>query len=339
MYIGYLIGIGAGFASAVMYASGGSGPLAVMALLNLLTALPLFLAGLGWGAAAGTVAAVAGSAALIPLVAPQVAVVYALTYAMPAALLGFLCLLHRTRKPAGGDAVQRTSAPPIPATADWFPVGRILAIAASLACLFSLAAVRARWLDGETERREIRAFLDKNFAEQFQAVTGRALGAAELDELVGLFYHAIPALTAMLWLSVMLFNLWLAGRITRASGTLIRPWPDLAETRLPLLFPFVFAGIVALLFLKEPFPAMASGPLGAFLLAYLLIGLAVLHFVTRNTRLRTLILGVTYAGMLVLPQVFTVLAVLLGLGEPVLRLRNQRRTPPDNPPKPPAVST
>ena len=324
------IAVAAGLAATVMYASGASGPLPVMVLLNILTPLPLMLAGLGWGAQAGLIAAVAGSLSLALIIAPKLAIVFALTYAMPAALLTFLALLHRAQQPAGNGPIAQ-------GTADWFPVGRILAIAAALACLFSLAAVRLLGADAPSRRAAIRTFLDKGFFEQFQTVTGRTLGAAEAEEFVTVFDYAIPASTAISWLLLMLFNLWLAGRITLASGRLIRPWPDLGALRLPALFPFIFAGLVGLLFLADPIPVLVSGPLGAFLLVYLLVGLAVLHTITRRFPLRGMVLGAAYAGMVVLPQVFPVLAVLIGLGEPMLRLRERLRPPSSLPPVPPVT--
>jgi hypothetical protein len=53
-----LIALGAGLISAVVFASATTGPLLMRMVLFLLTALPLFLAGLGLGPRAAAVAGV-----------------------------------------------------------------------------------------------------------------------------------------------------------------------------------------------------------------------------------------------------------------------------------------
>ena len=48
----------------------------------------------------------------------------------------------------------------------------------------------------------------------------------------------------MTWLGGFLLNLWLAGRITRMSGRLIRPWPDLAAMTISALDALALAALL-----------------------------------------------------------------------------------------------
>jgi hypothetical protein len=78
--------------------------------------------------------------------------------------------------------------------------------------------------------------------------------------------------------------------------------------------------------------------LGAFFLAYVLAGLAVLHYVSRGKPWRPFALWMLYIGLLILAVWIAVIIALVGLAERPLRLRE--RAFPSGPPPPPApVST
>jgi hypothetical protein len=75
---------------------------------------------------------------------------------------------------------------------------------------------------------------------------------------------------------------------------------------------------------------------GAILLAYLILGLTVVHVITRGSTFQPLILVLFYVGI-VLVGWLALLVALLGVAEPLLRLRQrvqQQRGgsgPPDSP--------
>ena len=80
------IGVGAGLVSAVLFASTMTGSVLAMALFYI-TALPGFLAGLGWGTQAGIIAALTGAGLTAVLLAPLAGVGYFLTLGLPIAIL------------------------------------------------------------------------------------------------------------------------------------------------------------------------------------------------------------------------------------------------------------
>ncbi len=89
-----LIGIGAGLVSAVLFASTMTGSLLAVALFYI-TALPGFLAGLGWGTRAALACAVTGAALVTILLAPLTGLGYFLTLGLPIFILCNMALLAR----------------------------------------------------------------------------------------------------------------------------------------------------------------------------------------------------------------------------------------------------
>ena len=108
------------------------------------------------------------------------------------------------------------------------------------------------------------------------------LGEAEYDTLTELALTLLPAATAVSWMAALLFNLWLAARITLASGRLQRPWPDLAAITFPPGTPLLLAASTAASFAPGHAGLAAAGFAGSFYLAYVLLGLAVVHYTART---------------------------------------------------------
>jgi uncharacterized protein YybS (DUF2232 family) len=150
-------------------------------------------------------------------------------------------------------------------------------------------------------------------------------------KLSGLIARALPAVFAVLWLTITLFNLWIAGIIVQASGRALRPWPDLHALEIPNAFLLIFAASLAVSFLPGLPGLLATGIAGALLFAYTLQGLAVIHVYTQGMPLRGLLLAIVYLAILLLGWVAIIVAIV-GLAEPSLGLR-RRATHGGQPPK------
>ncbi|MBV9555542.1 MAG: DUF2232 domain-containing protein [Pseudolabrys sp.] len=148
--------------------------------------------------------------------------------------------------------------------------------------------------------------------------------------LVDFLILAIPPAAAVITTITHVFNLWLAGRVVRFSGLLKRPWPDLPS----ITFPPLAAAALALAAIGSFFgglPGIMSGAIAAALLmAYSILGFAVLHVVTHAVRARAFVLGGVYGAVIFFG--WPVLALcLLGLGETAFGIRarfGQRPSPP-----------
>jgi hypothetical protein len=314
-----LIGLGAGLVSAVVFASATTGPVLIRMVLFLLTPLALFLAGLGLGPLAAAAGGLAGT--MLVLVAGSLAgaLVFAAAQAIPVVILTYLASLNRQT----GDGV-----------VEWYPAGRLIIVAAILAGLFSTLTLFLLGGDVETLRTALRdmlqTFVNSELPKMPDAPT---LGPAEIDEATAIALALLPAASAISTMGSLLFNFWLAGRITMASGRLQRPWPDLAAIIYPPVTPLLLALATGAGFLAGLPGLIAAGFAGPLVLAYVLLGLAVVHFMTRGRSWRPFALWGLYASLFIMNTVASLAIALLGLAEAIWPMR--KVTPPPKHPPPP----
>jgi hypothetical protein len=315
MRLGILIGLGGGLASALLFYSAARGSPLLSTLLLLLTPLPSLLAGLGWGWLPAAVGAVAGSLVMAIAASVPFAVGYFLALGLPAALAAHLAYLSR---PAPHDPSQR----------EWYPVGRLVA---GLALYGGALPVLVLPLIGGSYD-----ILRAPMGEFFRRLSTRApeLGLKPLDEqqseaLAEFVVAALPGAMAAYWVAIFAFNLYLAGRIARASGRLGRDWPDLPALAYPPGFPFFVALALAASFVPGVVGVAGTSFGGALLLAYLIAGLALMHFIARTRA--PWVLWVVYLCLVLFGPYAAFVLILGGLLEPVLGLK-RRFGPSPSPP-------
>jgi predicted membrane protein DUF2232 len=306
-----IIGAGSGLVAAALIASASTAT-SLAGVLLFLAPLPLCLAGLGWGAAAGLTSALTGTVVLALGLGPAVAAIFALSMAAPTAFLTHLALLSR----------------PVPATEsepskrlEWYPPGRLVGWAALIAGLLAAFLVLALGYDQASYEKSVREILSHSPLKDLDT-DGTVFTEENFAKISGLIARVLPASFAIFWLTVTLFNLWIAGRIVDASGRALRPWPDLHALELPNTFVLLFAGALAASFLPGLPGLLATGLAGALLFAYALQGLAVIHVYSRGIPLRGLLLATVYLAILFLGWVVIAVAII-GLAEPSLGLRRR----------------
>ncbi|MDO8876950.1 MAG: hypothetical protein Q7V40_12710, partial [Pseudolabrys sp.] len=143
MQIG-LVGIGAGAAAALLFASVTSGTWMSVPLFYL-APLPIMIAGLGWSHWSALVAAVAASAALGAAFGGVFFLAFLAGAGLPAWWLGYLALLARPGDNAVGAAAGS-------AALEWYPPGRLVVWASVLAALVVIFAIPNFGLDAESFR-------------------------------------------------------------------------------------------------------------------------------------------------------------------------------------------
>lgn len=325
----YLVGAGLGLVAAVVFASATTGPMLARLLLMFITPLPIALAGLGWGWRAALVAGVAGSALILAFTGPAVALAFAITQAAPMVFLTYLALLSRPLAESGVSEADDAVA------VEWYPVGRIVVWSAVLAGLMAIAMLMIIGGDLETLRRTLGDFVKSTFEAGLSQTDGQTqFSDAEIAAISEVALSVLPGASAMSWMGSLLFNLWLAGRVTNASGQLGRPWPDLAALTYPAGTPLAF-GILLLATMLAGYPGLAAAAFtGGLFLAYLLLGLAILHYTTRGQPWRPIALWLLYGTLLVVNIWIGIVIVLLGLAETVLHLRARSSAAPRPPSQP-----
>ena len=320
MYI--LIALAAGSASALMFASIISGAL-ISLLLFYLAPLPLMVATLAWGPLCGTIGGIGAAMGLGLMFGLPYCVAFAMTIALPAWWLGHLALLGRSV--TAGHAAGADPSPVAPAV-EWYPVGRILLWITAFASLSTMAALLTLGTDAASITDALHQFMLRILEQQASPV------GADTDRFIDGLVMVAPAAAAGVAMLTLTLNLWLAGKITVTSGRLSRPWPDLKNVALPPMALAALCAAIAFCFSAGLAAIGARIITSAMLLAYALVGFAVLHTLSLALKNRAFWLGSAYAIALIF--VWPALAlVALGLADAVFGFRQRflRGRPPPLP--------
>jgi hypothetical protein len=242
---------------------------------------------------------------------------------LPAWWLTYLTMLARP-VPASGNG----AAP----TLEWYPAGRTVIAAALIAGCFATLTLFLLGGDIDTLRSALRGMLQTFVDNELPKMPDAPkLGPADIDEATGIALALLPAASAISTMGSLLFNLWLAGRITMASGRLQRPWPDLPAMVYPPTAPLMLAAATAAGFLAGLPGMIAAGFAGPLLFSYVLLGLAVVHYTTRGRPWRPFALWGLYASLFIMNTIASLAIALLGLAEAIWPMR-KLSPPPDEPP-------
>ncbi|MGR7995708.1 DUF2232 domain-containing protein [Xanthobacter sp. ZOL 2024] len=301
----FLIAIAAAAASALLAAGVAAGSMLAVPLFYL-APLPVMIAGVAFSPLAALVAVVLASAALGFFYSGSFLLAYAVGMGLPAFALSYAALLGRPLAEAQGGLA-------------WFPVGRLVLLAAGFASLGVWVALFAMATDYETYRAAV--------TEAFEAMTGgAAAGAGHDGQAMGTFVaHVMPPMAGTISMVSQLLCLYLAGRAALVSQRLARPWPQLSAFRLPPLAGFALVGALVVS-LVPGMPGLCASVLAAtLLLAYALAGFAVVHAVTLGHGARFLILAGLWITALVLGWPMIAMAVL-GIADALFDFRSRFAT-------------
>lgn len=315
-----LIALIAGAASALMFASIVSGALISLVLVYL-APLPLMLAAIAWGPLCGAIGGLVATLMIGGALSLPLALGYGLAFALPAWWLGHLAMLGRPL--AGG--VAGTDAAPL--QVEWYPLGRILLWIAALATLLTAGSLFSLGSDASAISDAMR----RGFAKVLSLVSETTV--TESDPRVGLMVAVIPVLVAASQMATLTLNLWLAAKVAAVSGRLHRPWPDLSGTSLPPMTLVALCVALAFSFSGGMTGILAVVVTTVLMMAYALIGLAVLHIITHGLANRAFWLAATYA-IIFMFSVSLVLLTALGLADAVFGFRERflrNRQPPPLP--------
>lgn len=316
-----LIGLGAGIASALLFAALSSGSALSIGLFYL-APLPIMLAGVGWSHVAALVAVATAATGLGAGVGFWFLVAHLSIVGIPAYLLSHLAMLGR---------------PAVNGELEWYPVGRIVLWSAIIAVGTTALTIPAFGYDIETYRATLRQVFERLLRIQLEIPQGQELklpNGADAGRVLDLFVFVVPPMAAALTMVTNLANLWFAGRIARASNRLKRPWPDLSATMFPGMTPVLLLGAMVLTFLGSLVGMMAGVLTACLLTAYAIMGLAVMHAITRRLAARGMVLGVVWLMVLGLGWPAVALA-LIGLADGLFDLRGKMKPPHSNFPNPP----
>lgn len=313
------LGLAAGAVSALLFASIISGSLLSVPVF-ILAPLPLLIAGIGWSHFAALAGAAAGAAALGIVFEPVFLVSFLIWVGIPAWWLAYLALLGRGNEAAPGGI-------------EWYPVGRIvfwLVLTATAAVSFAVLMIG-------TDVDELRAALRNAIVTAFRLQVPSPAGDGAVARPAGWFgrmllehpERVLPPAVTIVAILMQAVTLWVAARVVQISGRLRRPWPYIPAMALPSAAAVVLAATMAAALLPGMIGAIGTIFTVGLLCAYGLLGLAVLHMLTRAMNARGFILGAAYAAIAVFGWPL-LLAALLGIADSLLGLR--ARAHPGAPP-------
>ena len=345
----YLVGAIAGGVTIMLYLSLATGS-AMGMILFCLAPLPGLVAGFGWGVSAAIVAGGVGALLALLVAGPAFVLSFVMTLAIPAIILTHYLFLFRVHPPffegeatgkTQGDENRNDGQAADEALIEWYPIGNVVLITALYGGSLALLSVLMMGPGHEAYVAKTSEMVDFLFTMLKKAgLLKKQLPAEEMQRFKLLMQSILPASIAMTWTLLMLVNAWLAGHVTRMSGQLRRPWPNLARLQYPRRFSLVMLGLLLTPFLVEGTPALiVSGYAGALYAAFLLLGLAVAHDLTRLWPLRNIFLFGVYMSVIVIGWGGLVMAAV-GVLEPYLNLRKLNMFPrqepekSDNPEKP-----
>jgi Predicted membrane protein (DUF2232) len=316
-----LIAIAAGCASALMFASMVSGAL-ISVLLLYLAPLPLMVAALGWGPLCATIGGIAAAIGLGALFGLSFCTAFVVGIALPAWWLGHLALLGR---PTAHPASPSDGAVPVKPVLEWYPVGRILLWTAGFAALTTMSVLLTLGADAATITGTIGRGLMLIWRPD-------DVSNEETKRAIDALASIAPAAAAVVAMMTLTLNLWLAAKVTATSGRLQRPWPDLRSVALPPMTLAALSVAIAFCFIGGMPAILAQTVTAALMMAYALIGFAVLHTLTLTLRNRAIWLSFTYLIVALFSWLMLAMAAL-GLADAVFGLRQRylRSRPPPLP--------
>jgi hypothetical protein len=314
-----IVGIGVGTAAALLFASVTSGSWLSIPLFYL-APLPIMIAGLGWSHWAAMTAALAGALGLGAVFGTVFLLAFAAGAGFPAWWLSYLAMLARPVAVTNGSGQGAESF-------EWYPPGRLAVWAAVLGVLVVIIAIPNFGVDADGFRAGLRDAL--NAIMRVNNGTPARAGS-NTERLLEILVNAIPPAAAVLATITNLLNLWLAARVVKFSGRLARPWPQLSSMSFPPLMTAALAVAIWLSFLDGMLGIVGGIVAASLLLAYGVLGFAVLHAITQGMSARPFVLSITYAGVILLGWPMLALC-LLGLVETAIGLRGRvsaKRGPP-----------
>jgi hypothetical protein len=327
----YFVAVIAGLAAAALQAA-MLVPSFIGIVLFSLAGLPLFVTGFAFGPPAAALAGLVGTAALTGLADWQTGLTFLATAGIAPIALTWLALKHRPAEAGTASEGEVTAA-----GVQWYPEGRLVLWAAGLVVVLMLASFAVGGGDLDALRTAI-AGMARHIGE---LLTGNdPARSAEVDAFVAVLVVLLPPAATVVWHMTIMACLWLAAGIVTVSSLSLRPWAPFAALRFPSasLWGLGGAGLVMLVAgrlgsdggLADFISFVAALALGAMASAFALLGMAVVHGLTRDLAGRGLMIAALYMALVLLQGLLIAPLVALAVADMLFDLRTRvgRQAPP-----------
>lgn len=290
---------------ATLFALGASAQSSLSFVLYAASALPILIAGLGWGNRAAIIGIATAGLLGTVVISPYFALGMAFSTLIPAGWLSHLANLARPASELGGPDNLMA----------WYPISDILLHLCGLVTLAMIALGIAIGYGPEFINRLVDAVFGAMAAQE----PAFATDAASTAQIKALLLLLMPIFQGGSWVILLFTAFYIAVRIVSRSGRAVRPREDMPSAlRMNRHAIFAFLGGIVLTFVGD-IPAMVGAVIcGAFGAGFLMAGFASIHFRTqgKDWRMPALILIYLACLLTMLPMI----AIL------VLGLTDTRRT-------------
>jgi hypothetical protein len=206
--------------------------------------------------------------------------------------------------------------------------------AAIIGAAIVIAGMLTLGSDLDAFRNSLRSGLERMLKLPARAPSSRDGAAPDISDpnrLIDILVTVLPPAAAVLAAVTNVVNLWLAERVVKISGRLRRPPSDLPAMQFPAYAPALVGAAVVASLLPGMVGTSAGVLAASLLIAYAILGFAVLHMITRGVGSRPFMLSGIYVAVLVFGWPVLLMS-LLGLADTAFDFRGRashRRGPPN----------
>jgi len=277
---------------------------AVVIFLMILSVVPLFVSGLGWGGVGSLISIATVSVANLVILDPLFSLVYFVVCGMPVLFLTRQALLWR-------DENNQIS---------WYPASNLMGCWVIVGITLSCIAIIVLYM-ADTIRSELIANFDFAFGE----LEKQGLIKARLNSEKLIWF--IPQFFGLFWAMVILAAGSIAQGILVQLKKNLRPTPEFSGFALPGWASVVFGAAFAIGVIGD----IAGPVLGAITLilgaAFFLQGMAVLHRISMNWTFRGPLLAAVYLILILIWP--AVIVLIIGLADSWVGFRGRQLVSPN----------
>ncbi|MEE2956388.1 MAG: DUF2232 domain-containing protein [Pseudomonadota bacterium] len=304
---GVLIALSGGLASAVLYLAFRTNAAGAL-IFTYLTPLPILLIGLSTGIKFGVIAAVLAIITIFLMTGPIATSLYCILVAVPVVIIIRQSLINRPAAVLG--------------QYEWYPPGLIL----SWLTAYGVLLITAVTIYFSGNEGGISGFSKRLLIESFSMVMSVNPSVTTPFDRIAAF---LPGMLISVWLLILILNATLAQNLVVKIGFSRRPSPLYREIELPQWLTIGLALSILLSFASGIFSDFGRNTAPLLSLPFFLLGLTVIHTLSRRVSARGLVLVGAYFLLVVVGWISAII-VLLGVLEQWVSLRSKFAQPKQN---------
>ncbi|MEC7177131.1 MAG: DUF2232 domain-containing protein [Pseudomonadota bacterium] len=294
--------------------------LTVSVLLSPFAMIPSMTVGLAWGLYSTIASIIISFILLVLWLNIGIATGMAITIGLPAIFFVRQALLSRSMQ-ADYENTASSDADTSVNELVYYPPERLIIWAIAFCASFSFLAfgLSANNSGGLPGILQTMILSNENFIRDIET-----LYQVELtDNLVRILAETIIVLTPLTWMLIILGSLQTAQTIAKFFKINLRPTPDYSVMQLPGKLEYVLAGLLLLIFISSDWVSVFFLVLVCLCLtAYFLLGLAVIHAISRTWNGRGVFITAVYFIVFLVPWV-AILVSITGLIESRIGIRSR----------------